>query len=80
MSNIPPFLEHMSVHKVHAEIFNPRAPEDIAEKLDFILSNPAQAKMQAMQSREAMSLFTWERSAEGYLKVFEEMLNSSPCE
>lgn len=38
MSNIPPFLEHMAVHHVRAEVFNPRSPEDIAEKLDAILS------------------------------------------
>lgn len=77
MSNIPPFLEHMSVHQVHAEIFNPRSPKEIAEKLDVILSNPQQAKEKALQSKEAMSLFTWERSAEGYMNIFEEMLNSS---
>jgi glycosyltransferase involved in cell wall biosynthesis len=74
MSNIPPFLEHMFVHQVHAEIFDPRSPEDIAEKLDAILSNPEQAKLKALQSKEAISHFTWERSAEGYLKIFEEML------
>ena len=77
MSDIPPFLEHMSVHKVHAEVFNPRSPEDIAKKLDLIFSDPQQAKMKALQSKEAIHLFTWERSAEGYLKIFEEMLNAS---
>jgi glycosyltransferase involved in cell wall biosynthesis len=77
MSNIPPFLEHMSVHQVHAEIFNPRSPEDIAEKLDYILSNPEQMKSKTLQSKEAISKYTWERSAEGYLKIFDEVLGLS---
>jgi glycosyltransferase involved in cell wall biosynthesis len=77
MSNIPPFLEHMSVHKVHAQIFNPRSPEDIAQKIDRILANSEEAKLKALQSKEAISKFTWERSAEGYLKIFDEMLTFS---
>jgi glycosyltransferase involved in cell wall biosynthesis len=77
MSNIPPFLEHLAVHHVHAEIFNPRSPEDIADKIDFILSNPQQMKLKTKNSHEAISHYTWERSAEGYLKIFDEMLNCS---
>jgi glycosyltransferase involved in cell wall biosynthesis len=73
MSKIPPFEEHVSVHKVHAEFFNPRSPEEIAEAIDRILSNPEQMKRIALQSKEAISHFTWERAAEGYLKVFEGM-------
>lgn len=72
MSNIPPFLEHMAVHGVHAEIFDPRSPQDIAEKLYRILSDGF--KDQALESQKAIRHFTWERSAEGYLKVFDEVL------
>jgi glycosyltransferase involved in cell wall biosynthesis len=75
MSSIPPFLEHMKVHNVHAEIFNPRSPEDIAEKIDFILSNPQKIKLNTENSQEAISHFTWERSAESYLRIFDEVLN-----
>jgi glycosyltransferase involved in cell wall biosynthesis len=75
MSNIPPFLEHMAVHKVHAETFNPRSPEDIAEKIDRILAHSQEAQLKALQSKEAISQFTWERSAQSYLKIFDEMLN-----
>jgi glycosyltransferase involved in cell wall biosynthesis len=75
MSNIPPFLEHLAIHHVHAEIFDPRSPEDIADKIDFILSNPQQVGLKTKSSREGISHFTWERSAEGYLKIFDEMLS-----
>ncbi len=76
MSNIPPFLEHMAVHNVHAEIFDPRCPEDIAEKMDFMLSNPEIIKTRARDSQRAISQFTWERTAEGYLTIFDEILSS----
>ncbi len=77
MSNIPPFLEHMAVHQVHAEVFNPRSPEDIAGKIDHILTHSQEAKSKALQSKEAISKFTWERSAEGYMKIFEEILRGN---
>ena len=76
MSNIPTFLEHIAVHNVRAEIFNPRSPEDIAAKLDLILSNPENAKRDALHSQEAIKLFTWERTALGYLNIFDEILNA----
>jgi glycosyltransferase involved in cell wall biosynthesis len=76
MSNIPPFLEHMAAHHVYAEVFNPRSPEEIAEKLNFMLSNPEEIKAKAQESQKAISHFTWERSAEGYLTIFDEILSS----
>lgn len=77
MSNIPTFLEHIAVHDVRAEIFNPRSPEDIAEKLDHILSDPKKARLDARHSQEAIAHFTWEKTAEGYLKIFDEILKST---
>ncbi len=76
MSNIPPFLEHMAVHNVYAEIFDPRSPEDIAEKMDYILSNREQVRVKTEDSKQAISQFTWERTAEGYLRIFDEILSS----
>jgi glycosyltransferase involved in cell wall biosynthesis len=75
MSHIPPFLEHMKTHDVRAEIFDPRSPEDIADKIGRILSNPLKSLEDAAHSREAISAFTWERSAQGYLDVFEETIS-----
>lgn len=74
MSNIPPFLEHMQVHKVHAEIFDPRSPQDIAEKLDRLLSNAPEAKSKALASQQNIRHFTWEKTAEEYLKIFDGVL------
>ncbi len=76
MSNIPPFLEHMEVHRVHAEIFDPRSPEDIAEKIGRLLSNIPETKLKALESQQNIRHFTWERSAEGYLKIFDEMIQT----
>lgn len=77
MSHIPPFLEHIQVHDVRAEIFDPRSPQDIAEKIGWILSNPEKAAQDAEHSRKAIGAFTWERTARGYLDVFDEALNAS---
>ncbi len=74
MSHIPPFLEHIKVHDVRAEIFDPRSPQDIAEKLERILSNPQKAAEDTAHSKRAISHFSWERTAEGYLSVFDEVL------
>lgn len=74
MSNIPTFLEHIAVHDVRAEIFDPRSPQDIADKLERILANPDKAAQDVAHSKAAISHFTWERTAEEYLKVFEEVL------
>jgi glycosyltransferase involved in cell wall biosynthesis len=72
MSNIPPFLEHVAVHGVRAEIFDPRSPQDICEKLNNILSNPQKAIEDGEHSRKAIGQFTWERSAAGYLDIINE--------
>ncbi len=69
MSNIPPFLEHIKVHDVKAEIFDPRSPQDIAEKIHNILSNPIKAAQDVEHSKKAISRFTWELSAKRYLEV-----------
>jgi glycosyltransferase involved in cell wall biosynthesis len=74
MSHIPPFLEHISAHGVRAEIFDPRSPQDICDKLDAILSYPEKASADSVYSREAISHFTWEKTAMGYLRIIDEVL------
>ncbi len=74
MSHIPPFLEHMRAHGVRAEVFDPRSPQDIADKLDAILSNPEKALEDGAHSKEAISHFTWEKTAAGYLDIIDEIL------
>jgi glycosyltransferase involved in cell wall biosynthesis len=74
MSHIPPFLEHLRVHDVRAAIFDPRSPEDIAEKLESLLLNPEKAAADGAHSKQAMGHFTWRRAAEAYLTIIEDIL------
>lgn len=76
MSNIPPFLEHMQTHNVYAEVFDPRSPQDIAQKLDHLLSNSSETRKKAQQSQQNIRDFTWEKTAEGYLKIFDAILTA----
>lgn len=71
MSDIPPFLEHMQEHGVKAGVFNPRSPEDIADKIDQILSYPEKTECAVAESKEAIQRFTWEKTAEQYLQILE---------
>ncbi len=70
MSNIPAFLEHCQIQGVKAQIFDPRSPRDIADKLDALLANPALAAANAQHSREAIASWSWPRVAAKYLDVF----------
>lgn len=77
MSNIPSFLEHIAVQGVRAEVFDPRSPQDIADKIHAILKNPKKAKTDALHSKQAIASCTWERTAGQYLDVFEEALRGA---
>lgn len=74
MSNIPAFLEHIKVQDVRAEIFDPRSPVDIANKIHNILANPEKAKADATHSRRAIEKITWSQTAEKYLDIFDESI------
>ena len=78
MSDIPSFTEHMRVWGVHAELFDPRFPESIADALGRILEHPEQARARALESREKMSANTWSRAADGYLELFDRMTRETP--
>lgn len=71
MSNIPAFTEHLDVQGVKAEVFDPKSPADIAEKIDRSLSDPIQAKENALHSQKMLSLYDWEKVAEKYIAAFE---------
>lgn len=70
MSNIPPFTEHIDYQNVHAELFDPRNPRDISEKIQNILKNPQQAHEIAKHSQKAIAQITWSSVAEKYVEVF----------
>ncbi len=72
MSNIPPFTEHMQVQDVRAQVFDPKSPADIAEKIDVLLSDPEQAKKDAIHSQKRLAQYDWEQVAKKYVAVFEK--------
>jgi glycosyltransferase involved in cell wall biosynthesis len=75
MSNIPPFIEHLEVQGVRAQVFDPQSPLDIAEKIDSILSHPEEAKEDALYSQQKLSEYGWDRVAQKYINVFEKALH-----
>lgn len=77
MSNIPAFTEHIKVQDVRAEIFDPRSPRDIADKIHKILSNPEKAKADALHSREVLKKHTWLETARKYLDIFDNAISST---
>lgn len=74
MSDIPPFIEHIDIQDVKAQVFDPRNPQDIANKIDAILSDPGRATEDALYSQRAMKKLTWENVAEKYLAVFNKAI------
>ncbi len=74
MSNIPPFVEHIKVQDVRAQVFDPRNPHDIASKIDAILSNYQKAKADALFSKQELKKLTWKNVAERYLNVFNKTI------
>jgi glycosyltransferase involved in cell wall biosynthesis len=75
MSRIPAYVEHMNLQGVKAELFDPRNPNDIAEKISNIVSNPQRAKADALLSQKALQGLTWSSVAEKYLSIFEEAVS-----
>lgn len=71
MSNIPSFTEHLEVQGVRAQIFDPKSSVDIAEKIDYILSHPEEARADALYSQERMNSYNWSLVAQKYIDVFE---------
>jgi UDP-glucose:(heptosyl)LPS alpha-1,3-glucosyltransferase len=52
---------------------NPKNPKEIAEKLNYLLSNDALLKKIGKNARKKAEKHPWERTAEEMLKVFEEV-------
>lgn len=74
MSDIPSFTEHLEIQGVRAQLFDPKSPPEIAEKIDFILSHPEQAKADALYSQQKLAAYDWDQVAQKYINVFEKAL------
>jgi glycosyltransferase involved in cell wall biosynthesis len=63
------------VQGVKAKLFDPRSPQGIADQLESILKDPEAAETDAKASLEAISSWSWKRTAGLYLQTFEEALD-----
>lgn len=72
MSNIPPFTEHLEVQGVKAQIFDPKSPSDIAEKIEYILNHPEQMKKDIEDSQQKLARYDWSCVAQKYINAFEK--------
>lgn len=75
ISDIAPFKEHEQVWGVRSAFFDPMDPVNIADTLEAYLNNYETAKKDGQVSKENIAKYTWDKVAEGYLKVFEQAIN-----
>lgn len=71
-SNIGPLPEVM---KDSALYFDPQNPEEIAVKINKILSEKQVAKKLLLRSQENLSRFSWKKMTKDTLKVYSKVLN-----
>ena len=71
LSDIPVFRE---VYKNSAVYFNPTDPQDIADKIDLILSNNDLRNELSIKGLKNSKKYTWEKSAEAFFKILQKIL------
>ena len=54
---------------------DPEKPEDIADKIEYILNDVAMRNNMILKGLERVQRFTWERSAHEHKKIFDKVLN-----
>ncbi|HEX7456002.1 MAG TPA: glycosyltransferase family 1 protein [Candidatus Nanoarchaeia archaeon] len=72
-SNIPVFRE---VYGEAAVYFDPRKPEDIAEKIKFIVHNSEFRGSMIQKGKEQVKKYSWQRLAEETLSVYKFILRN----
>jgi glycosyltransferase involved in cell wall biosynthesis len=80
MSDVPCFSEHLHHQQVQAELFDPLNPDDIANKIAKILTDPKYAASMAKNSQTAINKMTWASVAEKYLTIFKKAVNGQSNE
>jgi glycosyltransferase involved in cell wall biosynthesis len=70
ISDIPPFREHETAWGIKSAFFDPMNPHDIAAVMADCLKNKERSKQDALISQHKLSLYTWDKIAEGYMNVF----------
>ena len=78
MSRIPAFMEHIDLQDMRAQVFDPRSPQDIADKIAAILDDPQRARDNAQHSKRALGRLTWDQTARNYITIFREAVATAP--
>ena len=73
-SDIPPFVEHLSVLDTEAWVFDPHDPVDMADVIAKAIADPQRAAGMAQRSQAAISRRTWKTVGHEYLRVFEAVV------
>lgn len=67
-------LEDFVEHKRTGWLVKPRDVDSLVEALDYLLSNPEEAKAMGERARKVALQYTWEKNAERTIEVYKELL------
>lgn len=74
-SQIPALIEEVGLVGNNAWMFDPSDPEELAQTIEQVLSHPEMTRERAERAAQLVTqVFSWRRTAEGYLSVFEELV------
>ena len=75
LSRIPPLEEQNRLLGGTISMFDPRDPAELAERIDALVSNPAEtAANAALLAERVGQVYDWRKTARSYLAEFEELL------
>lgn len=77
ISDIPPFREHEQVWGIRSAFFDPMDPLHIADTLEKYLNNYPAAQEDGIISRQNIAKYTWDKVAQGYLKLFQKAISTT---
>jgi teichuronic acid biosynthesis glycosyltransferase TuaC len=67
-------IEDFVEHKRTGWLVKPRDVDSLVEALDYLLSNPQEARAIGERARQVALQYTWERNAERTIEVYKEVL------
>ncbi len=67
-------IEDFVEHKKTGWLVKPRDVDSLVEALDYLLSNPEEARAIGERARQVALQYTWERNAERTIEVYKELL------
>jgi glycosyltransferase involved in cell wall biosynthesis len=72
MSDIEPHRNQLDFFKLECILFDPFNTDDIADKIDFALSNPVLLKQMSEKGYHALKVYNWNAAAKNYLTIFKK--------